>query len=357
MAPRAKKESGVRSAAAGRLFSWYHANGRDLPWRKTRDPYRIWVSEIMLQQTTVATVLGRYAAFLERFPDVFALAKASEASVLKAWEGLGYYARARNLHAAARLIVRRHGGRFPSRFDEIVAFPGIGRSTAGAIASIAFGARAPILDGNVRRLLGRLLGLEGMKALWDASESLIPRTNPGDFNQALMDLGATVCLPREPLCGPCPLGSFCRSCGTLPAPREARPKRRTAHFLVASVRRERDLLVRRETERKLLAGLWGFPSLEGDARAPLAKEMTLYLARHANLAVRAGRVLGTTRHVFTHIEASYTVREFLRCGTSEGGDLPPPFAWARPSRLKRLPVSTAQRKIEALILSSLEAER
>ncbi|HUK87164.1 MAG TPA: A/G-specific adenine glycosylase, partial [Terriglobales bacterium] len=198
------------------LLTWYGRHRRALPWRATRDPYRIWLSEIMLQQTRVKAVLGHYRRFLERFPDVRALARARVSSVLAAWSGLGYYRRARSLHAAARVLVGEQGGEFPRTAEELRMLPGVGRYTAAAIASIAFGEPEAVVDGNVERVLSRLRGCHlPARQAWEMAEQLLDRERPGDFNQAMMELGATLCLPGEPLCTRCPVARWCRSRGAL----------------------------------------------------------------------------------------------------------------------------------------------
>src|SRR5262245_36972849 len=215
--PRAFSTMEARKIRA-KLLAWYDRNGRDLPWRRTRDPYAIWVSEVMLQQTQVKTVLGRYAHFLGRFPSVGALARAREADVLHAWQGLGYYSRARRLHQAARAVHERHAGLIPRSREGLLRLPGVGAYSAGAVASIAFGERVPVVDGNVVRVLTRLFALAGdpgrapLRArLWDIASELVPDGRPGDFNQALMELGATLCTPRGPASGRCPLARECRA--------------------------------------------------------------------------------------------------------------------------------------------------
>jgi len=198
------------------LLRWYDGQARDLPWRRTRDPYAIWVSEVMLQQTQVSVVLPYWRTFLARFPDVAALARSDLDEVLAAWRGLGYYARARNLHRAAQAVVERHAGRLPDDVEALRALPGFGRYTVGAVASIAFGRSVPLVDGNVARVLARLFGVEGSagdavreKQLWALAETLVEGERPGDWNQALMELGATVCRPEQPTCLLCPLRSCC----------------------------------------------------------------------------------------------------------------------------------------------------
>jgi A/G-specific adenine glycosylase len=246
------------------LLDWYRRHCRDLPWRRTRDPYRIWLSEIMLQQTRVATVTERYERFLKRFPTVQKLAAARESSVLAQWSGLGYYRRARNLHVAARKTVNELAGNFPDTSEELRKLPGIGRYTAAAIASIAFNEPIAVVDGNVERVISRLLGTPGIseKQLWNAAERLLSREQPGNFNQAMMELGATVCLPNEPRCPECPVRSFCRTQGRqTPAGRKPRrPKRDVAYLL--SRRNGTVLLVRRSATERLMPGMWELPQVE-----------------------------------------------------------------------------------------------
>lgn len=201
-----------------RLLAWFRRNGRDLPWRRTRDPYKILVSEVMLQQTQVDRVRGYYRSFLQDYPTVRDLAAAHPARVRESWEGLGYYARARNLHAAARMIAERHGGRFPRRLEEMMTLPGVGRYTAGAVVSFAHGEAAPVLDTNVRRVLGRIFVRRKPSSpakldrrLWALAEAVIPRGRAWEFNQSLMDFGAAVCTARNPKCGRCPMRSICAS--------------------------------------------------------------------------------------------------------------------------------------------------
>ena len=253
-----------------KLLSWYARNKRDLPWRRTKDPYRIWVSEVMLQQTQVDTVIPYYERWMKRFPTINALAKASLDEVLKVWEGLGYYARARNLHKAAKLIREEHKGKFPDSYEEIHRLPGIGDYTAGAISSIAFNLPTPVLDGNVTRVLCRLFAIrqdpkspKTQEKLWRLAGSLLPKKNPGDFNQALMELGALVCLPELPRCLFCPLPSACeaRKIGlelSLPVRTQKKPLP-TVSVSVALLWKDGKLLIQRRPEQGLLGGLWEFP--------------------------------------------------------------------------------------------------
>lgn len=291
------------------LLNWYRKQGRDLPWRLTRDPYRIWLSEIMLQQTTVAAVIGYYQRFLENFPTVEHLAAAPLDSVIDLWAGLGYYARARNLHAAARRIVEDFGGNFPDEQDELMTLPGIGRSTSGAISSLAFEKRAPILDGNVRRILCRLFAWQeaprssqAEKQLWLWADLLTPEQQVHDYTQAIMDLGATVCTPRTPACDTCPLGRFCqaRKLGLereLPLKQKSKkvPIRIEAAILLC---RDGKYLVRRRPPSGLLGGLWEFPTISvPEGKTPEAQAEILLIDQGGRGPLQA---LGTIEHIYSH---------------------------------------------------------
>lgn len=290
------------------MLAWYRRHRRDLPWRETRDPYRVWVSEVMLQQTQVTTALPFYAAFLKRFPTVGALAAASETRVLAAWSGLGYYRRARHFHAAARLVVREHGGRVPNDPEAFRLLPGVGRYTAGAVLSIAFDRPLSVLDGNVARVLSRFLALPvsirdaaGARRLWALADSLVPMRTPGDWNQALMELGATICTPKRPLCSSCPVKTWCRARALgrtegFPPVAPRRPTERVRRAVVLIERGGRVLMTRREGA--LLEGLWEPPGVEisrGAVRSALNAELA---ARgvHARLVPTRRRV----RHTITH---------------------------------------------------------
>ncbi len=245
---------------------------RELPWRSDADPYRVWVSEIMLQQTRVAAVVDHYARFLKKFPAVQTLAAAREASVLAVWSGLGYYHRARRMHQAAKLIARQRRGIFPRTAEDWRELPGIGRYTAAAIASIAFGEAVAVVDGNVERVLERMFGAVGRReATWQRAESLLDRERPGDFNQAMMELGATVCTPRAPQCTLCPLHKWCTSRGALGERPQAARKRKKLIYGLAR-RNASVLLVQRPANASLMAGMWELPTLaEHDGTEPLAK--------------------------------------------------------------------------------------
>ena len=301
------KTSHARIARA--LLDWFRREKRQLPWRGTGDPYGIWVSEVMLQQTTVGAVRGRYESFLRRFPDVAALARSREEQVLAAWSGLGYYARARNLRAAAIRIVREHGGELPRDPAALKELPGFGEYMAAAVASIAYGTRIPAADANVTRVVSRLFTIAGTagtpghtaKVLRHAA-TLLPRTRPGDATAALMDLGQQICTPRRPRCAACPVARFCAAFA-LGSPdrfpqRRRKPGARRVHFAAAlAVRGGRALLVRENGS--LLAGLWSFPSAEGatarGARARLVRAVT-----DLGLRLAAGSPAGSARHTIVN---------------------------------------------------------
>jgi A/G-specific adenine glycosylase len=295
---------------AGRIVRWQQAHGRrDLPWHGTRDPYRIWVSEVMLQQTQVAVAIPYYTRFVGRFPDVATLAAAPLDAVLAAWSGLGYYTRARNLHRCARTVRERHRAEFPRGVDALAALPGIGRSTAGAIAAFAFGTRAAILDGNVKRVFARHFGVDGYpgsarvaRRLWTLAEEALPATAIERYTQGLMDLGATLCTRARPRCGDCPVAATCvaRAQGRtaeLPAPRPARA-RPVRHATVAIIRDERGALL---LETRPPSGLWGgLMSLpEFDAAADDG-ELAAAIAERYALEVALDDRLPELRHEFSH---------------------------------------------------------
>jgi A/G-specific adenine glycosylase len=247
-----------------RLLQWFEQHKRDLPWRRDRDPYRVWLSEVMLQQTRVAAVIDHYERFLRRFPTVEKLASARESSVLAAWSGLGYYRRARMLHAAARKIVKEYGGKFPENAEKLQSLPGIGRYTAAAIASIAFDQAVAVVDGNVERVLQRVRGQTlSAKKLWSAASELLSETHPGDFNQAMMELGATVCLPRQPQCLLCPVSDLCATRGELRVRgKGTRQTKRDIHYRLAC-RDGAIFLVQRSKAATLMPGMWELPEIAG----------------------------------------------------------------------------------------------
>ena len=307
------------------LLRWYDGHRREFPWRGTCDPYRIWLSEIMLQQTQTETVKRYYARFLNRFPTVFDLADASEDEVLKLWEGLGYYSRARNLHAAARKVAREMGGVFPDSAAGLRRLPGIGPYAANAIASIAYGECAPALDGNQARVLSRVLAhapvIKTPFDLINPALALISSERPGDYNQALMDLGATICTPAAPKCSECPVSNHCRAHQDDAAeeyPRRPAPiPKREEDWCILLICVEGRLLVRRRP-RGLLGGLYEFPALAGH---PSPAEAAGMLEAQGFSGVRIAERLPDARHVFTHLiwhMQGYAVR----CTAAPEGFLP-----------------------------------
>ncbi|MGR3913904.1 MAG: A/G-specific adenine glycosylase [Gammaproteobacteria bacterium] len=299
-----------------RVLRWFDRHGRkSLPWQRTRDPYAIWVAEIMLQQTRVGTVIPYYRKFIAQIPDIAALARCAPDMLLHYWSGLGYYARARNLQAAAKQIMARHGGVFPAQFAHVVALPGIGRSTAGAILTFAHGRRHAVLDANVKRVLarhhaigGNLTSRDAEAQLWQLAECLLPRARPGDYNQALMDIGASVCAAR-PNCAECPLMRSCeaRRRGEQHAypqrkPKPARPRKRTTMLLIQNPRAE--LLLLKRPPAGIWGGLWSLPEYAPmRARDALKPEcIRQWCAQEFGLSIRPGRPLPELRHSFTHFD-------------------------------------------------------
>jgi len=246
-----------------KLLRWYELNRRDLPWRASRDPYRVWISEIMLQQTRVAAVIEHYRKFLLRFPTIKKLARAKESSVLAAWSGLGYYRRARMLHAASKKILKAHSGNLPGNREGLGRLPGIGRYTSAAIASIAYGEAVAAVDGNVHRVVERLLGrISGTEEVWKKSEQLLCHENPGDFNQAMMELGATVCLPGNPKCLSCPVTGECCTRGSLSKVGNRNSQKKRTVCYVLNVRNGSVFLIKRSAEAALMPGMWELPEID-----------------------------------------------------------------------------------------------
>ncbi len=342
------------------LLAWYRRHRRDLPWRRTRDPYAIWISETMLQQTRVETVIPYYERFLTRFPDVQALADAEPDEVMRHWAGLGYYGRARNLHAAARAVADEHGGRLPDDVEDLRALRGVGRYTAGAVASIAFDRPAPIVDGNVARVLARLLEIRDdvrsaavTARLWQEAERLVRGPHPGDLNQALMELGATVCTPRAPRCGACPVATHCgaRAAGdpeALPVARKKAPALRVRAVCALLLRRGRALAVRRPPEG-LLGGLWELPGGELEAREGEDPGLARTLRERVGLGLREAELVGRVEHVFTHRVLELTV---FRAEAEPGRVRRDGFdahRWLAPAAFGGLPTSALARKALSLV--------
>ncbi|MCA9213340.1 MAG: A/G-specific adenine glycosylase [Planctomycetales bacterium] len=346
-----------------RLLNWFDAHARDLPWRESRDPYKIWVSEIMLQQTQVETVRPYFKRFIERFPNVATLASSDEAEVLRLWEGLGYYRRARQLHKAARVVVDKHQGNFPTDYDEVLALPGIGRYTAGAILSIAHDQRVPIVEANTIRLYSRLLAYandprstEGQKLLWDFAEHILPRKRTGDFNQAAMELGAKLCVPRQPQCHECPVAALCptRQQGLQEEiPVAAKRVDLTDVTEVAVVvRRNNQILLRKCAEDERWAGLWDFPrfAVATDETKTLDASIVSNVQRLTGVTVATGPKLTTIKHGVTRYRITlecYAAKHFA--GRLKKNS---ECEWTTTKQLEHYPLSVTGRKIAKLIAES-----
>ena len=341
------------------LKRWYKNHARDLPWRRTREPYHVWISEIMLQQTQVATVIPYFERFLKAFPTIKKLAAADEEKVLRLWEGLGYYRRARQLHKAAKQIVEKHAGKFPSRLEDVDALPGIGRYTRGAILSIAFEQREPILEANTIRLNARLLALEedtsskaSQNALWDFAEDILPTKDIGLFNQALMELGGAICTPKSPRCLLCPVASICptRAAGLqaeIPRPKKKMQYEELAETAVV-VFKNRDVLLRRCKENERWAGLWDFPRFTS-APSRDANHDASEVKRLSGIDCEMDKEFASIKHGVTKYRITLSCRraKFISGRLQRKEEV----AWVHPKKLADYPLSVTGRKIAKLLVS------
>ena len=356
---------------ASKLLTWYHTSKRDLPWRGHPSPYAVWVSEIMLQQTRVEAVIPYFERWMRLFPNVQALAQASEQEVLNAWEGLGYYSRARNLHRAARVVVEQYNGEIPRDLNELRQLPGVGRYTLGAIASIAFGMDVSALDGNIKRVYSRIFDVTepvdsavGERILWALADKNLPKGNAGDYNQALMDLGATICVPKNPRCLICPVMQLCeaRQRGTQNQRPVKSPKKEVPHYVHAAgvvIERGKVLLSQRPSNG-LLGGMWEFPNgrVDGDP----AKELPRVLKSAYNLRFRVirastggdnaghsdpplGAKLGTVHHGYSHFSVEVHVFRGDLASAPQGTKL----RWVSLKKLDEYPMGKIDRQIANLI--------
>ncbi len=299
------------------LLTWYAEQGRDLPWRRSRDPYAIWISEIMLQQTQVKTVLPYYHRWLAMFPTVVELARAEQQTVLKAWEGLGYYARARNLHKAAGLLVERHNGVFPKAFEDAIALPGIGRTTAGGILSAAYNLPVAILDGNVKRVLARLVALpqppaKAINALWQLSEQILDPQQPRDFNQAIMDLGATLCTRHRPSCLLCPWQTHCAAYrqnlqSELPMTESRAPLPHKQIGVAVIYDNDGRILIDRRKQEGLLGGLWEFPGGKIEPNEAVEDCVRREIKEELDIEIEVNERLITVNHAYSHFKVTLNV--------------------------------------------------
>ncbi|MBI3537922.1 MAG: A/G-specific adenine glycosylase [Chloroflexi bacterium] len=340
-----------------RLLAWYAKHKRDLPWRRAaRDPYRVWVSEILLQQTQVATVIPYYKKFLARFPTVHALARAKLDTVLKTWEGVGYYARARNLHRAAKEIRARFDGKLPTTVAELLTLPGIGRYTASAIASIAFDRDAAIVDGNVTRVLCRFFGIrrniqlaKTKTTLWDLAAALVPRGRAGDYNQALMDLGATICAPRNPTCARCPLTRACRArrLGIQEKIPIKTKKKKLPHYVIGAgvIYKGKQILIAKRNANDLLGGLWEFPGGKRARGESLPACVAREVREEVGIEIVVAREIAVVPHAFSHFTITL---HFFECRYRRGTPRALECAeckWVAPRALARYAFPAANRKM------------
>ena len=340
-----------------RLLDWYRANKRDLAWRDSDNPYHVWLSEIMLQQTRVDQMGAYFERFVSRFPTVESLAAASEAQVLKVWEGLGYYARARNLHAAARELVEENEGRLPTTFEQLMQLPGIGHYTAAAISSIAFDRDHPVLDGNVTRVLCRVLKVAEdprktatKNLLIAAGEKLLPPGEAGDFNQGMMELGARVCTPARPTCGVCPLHTLCRAYREMEdpssLPRKAPKKSRPHHQVAAGViRRGGELLIAQRPASGLLGGLWEFPGGKQEEGETLEQCLRREVREELDIEIEVGSHLISVDHAFSHFSITLHVFEAVWLGGAPQAVGCAEWRWIAPDRLEDYAFPRADRRV------------
>lgn len=341
---------------ASRLLDWYALHARDLPWRGHPDPYAVWVSEIMLQQTRVETVIPYFERWMARFPGVVALAAAPLQDVLALWEGLGYYSRARHLHKAAQVLVEQYGGELPRNVDALRRLPGVGRYTAGAIASIAFGLDEPALDGNLRRVYARLFNVteaarspQGERRLWALAAEHLPPGRAGDYNQALMDLGATLCTPRNPACLLCPLAGLCqaRALGVQEQRPVELPRPEIPHITVtaAVIRRNGDVLVAQRPAKGLLGGMWEFPGGKLQEGEDLPGCLKREICEELGVEVAVGASLGVYQHAYTHFRVTLHAFE---CTITDGEPRPleaDDLRWVKPASLAGFPMGKIDRQI------------
>ncbi|MEN7973780.1 MAG: A/G-specific adenine glycosylase, partial [Verrucomicrobiota bacterium] len=341
----------VKRAVATRLLPWFASNKRAMPWRNNRTPYRVWISELMLQQTRVDQVIPYFNRFMKRFPSMKSLAAASQEDVLKMWEGLGYYSRARNLHKAAQIISSHHKGRFPAAAEEIINLPGIGSYTAAAIGSLAFNLDLAVLDGNVIRVLSRLFAYTkdtrstpAKKELQQLADTLLVKGDAGNFNEAMMELGATVCLPKNPQCKECPMAKVClghQSERPTDYPVKA-PRKKVPHIVVGAavvVNRKGEVLIAQRREKDMLGGLWEFPGGKQETGETIQQCVARELREELGINVEIGDFLITVRHAYSH----FTMEMHTYFAKIKSGRPRPlhcqDYQWMEISELRKVPYS------------------
>jgi A/G-specific adenine glycosylase len=346
------------------LLQWYAQQGRDLPWRQTQDPYAIWVSEMMLQQTQVKTVLPYYSRWLERFPTLQSLAQAEQQQVLKAWEGLGYYSRARNLHRAAQIVMAQHQGQIPTQFDDLVALPGIGRTTAGGILSAAFNQKQAILDGNVKRVLARLVALpqppnQALDLLWPLTEAILSPEKPREFNQALMDLGATLCTRSRPRCEQCPWQTHCSAYrqnlqSELPMSESRGPLPHKQIGVAVIYDKAGRILIDRRRQEGLLGGLWEFPGGKIEPNETVEECIHREIQEELGIEIRVCDRITTIDHAYTHFKVTLNV---FKCEHVSGDPQPiecDEVKWVTLAEIEDYPFPKANGQIIAFLKASAQ---
>ena len=334
------------------ILNWYNENKRDLPWRQTSDPYKIWISEIMLQQTRVDTVIEYYLRFIAKFPEVKSLAEADQDEVLTQWKGLGYYSRAKNLHKAANVVMHRYGGIFPETLEEVLSLPGIGAYTAGAILSIAFNQNYPAVDGNVLRVIARLEAFEEdilqektKKLVTAVVERMIPENHARDFTQAMMELGALICVPAKPQCNACPVADFCLAYRNglqevLPIRKKKEKSSPQLNYWVAVIEDQENILMEYRSEESLLGQMWGLPMVDKAAGPSMVKEFELKYNVHLDEIEN----VGTVTHIFTHRVWKMDV---IKCQFKEIGNFQHGLQWIEKKKIEEYAVPTAFQKVLA----------
>lgn len=345
------------------LLDWYQKKARDLPWRNTKDPYRIWVSEIMLQQTRVESVIPYYTRWLNSFPTIQSLAEADQDEILKHWEGLGYYSRALNLHKAARVVISEFGGYLPDNPNKLQSLPGIGRYTAGAISSIAFNIPAPIVDGNIRRLFTRYFNIntpihtsKTEKTLWQIAEDLIPAQQPGNFNQALMELGSLVCKPKNPDCLNCPLKSDCQANihnlqASLPV-RKAKAPLPHLQVTAAVIQKNEKFLLAKRPPEGLLGGMWEFPGGKQEPRETLPQTLIREIQEELGVKIIVGNLIGEYLHAYTHYKISLFAFSCQLVTDQLQLNFHTDIAWVPLSDLKNYPMGKLDRLISSRLIKT-----
>ena len=356
------------SEITDRILTWYASHQRDLPWRRSRHPYHIWVAEVMLQQTQVDTVIPYYERFLSRFPTIRTLAEASLATVLKVWENMGYYARARHLHAAARDIMQRFDGKVPMTREELITLPGVGDYTAGAILSMAFGQPVPAVDANVRRVLSRVFAIQAPlhqsqteRQLWDLAKTLVPTEGAGQFNQGLMDLGATVCTSREPKCVLCPIKACCQAYAhqlqdALPVTRKRGPIPH-CHLTAGVIWNDcEQVLIVRRSNQGLLGGLWKFPGGTQEPGESLRACLGRQVRRELGIQIRVGPSITLVNHAYTHFRITLHAFQCTHTAGTPKALNCADWRWSALHRLQDFAFSKADRKIVHTVLSKNAAQ-